>query len=261
MIYIKSENDIEGIRKSGKISKETMLSAIKNVKAGMTTLDLNGYIESYLNSKDAVSWFKEVDEYPYSTCISVNDTWLHGIPGNQMLKKDDVVSIDIGVKKDGYYVDNCWTVVVKEDAVDYADLPLDYEDESTEIKNFLSCGTKALFAAINSISDGDRIGKISSILQNIVENAGYSVIREYTGHGVGFHPHEDPTIPCYGSPNSGPLIKKGMVFAVEIMYSMKSPVISTDDDGWTVRTKDGSLTAMYEHTVAVTSSGVELLTA
>ncbi len=260
MIYIKTQNDIEKIKIAGLISKKVMLDAISFVKTGITTLELNDYIEQKILSYDAKTWFKEVGKYPYATCISVNDAWLHGMPNNSKLKYGDKVSIDIGIKKDNYYVDNCWSVVVEDQPVSYTSLPTKYQHNQKEVSRFLEVGVLALKAAIECISDGVRIGTVSSVMQRLIEAEGYSVIREYTGHGVGIKPHEDPAIPCYGKDGQGVLLKKGMVLAVEVMYTMKSPIISTDSDGWTIRSKDGGLTGMFEHTVLVKQNGVELLT-
>ncbi len=260
MIYIKTQKDIEKIKVAGLISKKVMIDAINYVKSGITTLELNNYIEQKIFGYGAKTWFKEVGKYPYATCISVNDAWLHGMPKNEKLKCGDKVSIDIGIKKDSYYVDNCWSVVAEDEPVLYKSLPIKYHHGKKEVSKFLETGVFALMSAIDCICDGVRVGTISNVMQRLVEAEGYSVIREYTGHGVGIKPHEDPAIPCYGKEGQGVLLKKGMVLAIEVMYSMKSSAIITDSDGWTIRSKDGELTGMFEHTVLVKENGVELLT-
>lgn len=258
MIYIKSSEEIKEIRKAGKISADIMNNALKFVVPGVSTIDINNKIENLMKESNVKPWFKEVGNYKYASCIAVNEAWVHAMPSDKKLNKGDVVSIDLGVKYNKYYVDHCWTVVASEI---HSDNPtFDFEHENTEIANFLKCGVDSLNKAISACVKGSRIGNISHAIQESVESAGYSVIKEYTGHGVGIKPHEDPLIPCYGTNGAGELLKVGMVFAIEVMYAIGDPKIVVDSDGWTVLTKDKKLSGMFEHTVALTDDGPEILT-
>ncbi len=248
MIYIKSKEDIKNLKEGGKLSAKIMDDALRMAVPGVSTLEINNSIEEQMRKLGVSPWFKEIDKYPYATCIAVNDGWVHGMPSSYVLKASDVISIDLGVKYGKYYVDHCWTVVVPGTDVD------------PTVSKFLKTGEYALNLAIKSFVAGSRVGNISNAMQTTVQNAGYSVIREYTGHGVGLKAHEDPLIPCYGTKGAGQLLKIGMVFAIEVMYAIKDPKIVVGSDGWTVSTKDGKLSGMFEHTVALTENGAEILT-
>lgn len=234
------------MEQAGKISRRIMKQAFSVCRPGCTTLEINQLIESHFKKLDAAPWFKEVNDYPYASCISVNEVWLHGVPGKKLLKKGDVVSIDIGVKYKNHYVDNCWTKAI--------------ENKNQKVTKFLKVGELALAEAISQFQIGNRTGDISSIIQKVIESEGYSVIREYVGHGVGKSYHENPPVPCYGTKGAGPLLKEGQTLAIEVMYAEKSPECKVSDDGWSVVSKDGSLTGMFEHTVALTVDGPKILT-
>ncbi|PIR42521.1 type I methionyl aminopeptidase [candidate division WWE3 bacterium CG_4_9_14_0_2_um_filter_35_11] len=258
MIYIKSIEDINNLRIGGKISANIMNNALKMVVPGVSTFEINEKIEKLMKKEGVVPWFKEIDNYPYATCISVNEAWIHGMPSKYKLKHGDIVSIDLGVKYGKYYIDHCWTVVATNSHSDNPMLDLNHDD--SDIAKFLKVGVESLEKAISNFVEGLRVGDISSTMQQTVENAGYSVVREYTGHGVGIKAHEDPLIACYGTKGAGELLKNGMVFAIEVMYAIGNSKIVVGNDGWTVSTKDKKISGMFEHTVALTENGPEILT-
>lgn len=258
MISIKSPSDIKKIRHCGKISSEIMNNALKLVVPGISTLEINKKIEEMMSKAGVTPWFKEVNNYKYASCISVNEDWVHGLPSGRQLVDGDVVSVDIGVKSEKYYVDHCWTVVASKSHS--ADPTLDILHKNPRVTEFLKTGVEALNMGISAFVDNSRVGNISNAMQKVVESRGYSLIREYTGHGVGFEPHESPLIPCYGTSGAGELLKVGMVFAIEVMYAIGEPKIVVASDGWTISTKDKQLSGMFEHTVALTENGPEILT-
>jgi len=258
MIYIKSDEHIAKMQIAGQISKEILLSALRFAIAGVSLREIDAYIESQMNKNGVVAWFKEVDGYKYASCISVNEVLVHGIPSDYKLKQDDLVSIDIGVKYKDAYVDNCWTNIVGNEIGDK--FPRKFPD-THKYARFLGTGVKALYESIERIREGARIGCISNTMQMVIESEKFNVIRDYTGHGVGYAPHEDPYIPCLGNSNSGAIIKRNMVFAVEVMYTYGGFALTIDkNDGWTAKTADNSMSAMFEHTVLALKDGYRILT-
>lgn len=260
MIFLKRQDQIAKIAEAGKISKSILLSVLSEIKAGTTGLEIDKMIGDLLGKYESKSWFREVNHYKFDSCVSVNENWIHGIPNDIPLKEGDIVSVDLGVKKDGYYTDNCWTIPVMASKTTYNEFPKAFNSGSVKVDKFLETGVKAVYNAINVISKNTRVGAISHQMEKTVEKEGYSVITEYAGHGIGISTHEDPLIPCYGEPSQGPMLKNGMVIAIEIMYAMGEPEIETAADGWTVRTKDRSLTGMFEHTVAIVENKPLILT-
>ena len=258
MIHLKSEQEIEIMRHGGRISRDILDFGLKLCNEGISTMEINSQIEAKFREMNVVPWFKSVRNYPYATQIAVNDEWLHSMPGDYVLKNEDVVSIDLGVKFEGFHLDNCWTIVVNENQD--TDIREAFNHSNPLVKDFLVVCSNALYGATEEFREGTRIGNISAKMQELVETKGYSLIDEYAGHGIGKEPHEDPSVPCKGSRGAGDLIKKGLVLAIEVMAAHNSPVIQTDNNGWTVRTKDGSLSCMFEHTVALTEKGPEILT-
>jgi methionyl aminopeptidase len=246
MIYIKTPQEIEHIRNAGKISANIMKNAIGESRPGTNLLDLEEYISSEIEKNDAQPWFKEKNGYPFVSCLSVNDVWVHGMPHDYKLTEGDILSIDLGVKYKGFYTDHCWTIGIGQ--------------LTPKNKEFLDIGEKSLFDAIKNFKQNGKLGDISHAMQKTVEDAGFNVIRDFIGHGVGIKAHEDPVIPCYGRSDTGVLLRIGMVFAIEIMYSMGTSEIKILEDGWSVCAADNSLTGMFEHTVALTENGPEILT-
>ena len=259
MIEIKSDNDIKEMRKGGRISHAILDYALSLCTVGRTTKEIDEMVGERMNELGVSPWFKEVDNYQYSTCISVNEEWIHGIPKGRKLKKDDVVSIDLGVKYGEFYLDNCWTCVVQ-GGKPSDDVRYQFKHSDPAIEKFLVDGLACFYNSIDKCVVGNRIGDISYEMGNCAESKGYSVIDDFTGHGIGRFYHEDPSIPCYGVRGAGPLIKKGMVLAIELMYTTGSYEHDVASDGWTIVTADGKISAMFEHTVAVYSDNTIILT-
>jgi len=259
MIKIKTDDDILEMKKGGQISKQVLDYALSLCVVGISTLEIDRLVEEKMTSLGVTPWFKEVDDYEFSTCISVNEVWLHGIPGDYKLKKNDVVSIDLGIKYGEFYLDNCWTCVVIGDAPSN-DVRNQFDHEDPKIKQFLEEGVECFYDSINTCKVGGRIGDISATMGNCTESKGYSVIDDFTGHGIGRFYHEEPAILCYGSYGAGPKLKKGMVLAIELMYTTGSYEHDVAKDGWTIVTADGKVSAMFEHTVALHSDGMIILT-
>ena len=246
MISIKSEREIELLRKAGNIVYETHQYLKQYIKPGITTGELDKLAEDFIKSKDAYPSFKGYDGFPGSICTSVNQQVVHGIPGSYKLKSGDIISIDIGACYKGYHGDSAWTYAVG--------------DIDNEKRYLMEHTEKALFAGLSQVKPGNRIGDISSAVEEYAIEQGLGVVKELVGHGVGSSLHEDPDIPNYGQPNTGPRIKEGMVFAVEPMLNLGSPNVVILNDDWTVETEDYSPSAHFEHTVVVTKDGYEILT-
>lgn len=236
------------MRKAGLITGGALVAAGKAIHEGMSTYELDKVVHDYIVSHGAKPSFLNYNGFPASACISVNDTVIHGIPSkSEKLKKGDIVSVDVGAYIDGYHGDSAKTFAVGEIS-DEARLLM----ESTE---------GSLYAAIKAVSPGMRIGDISAIIQQYNESRGYSVVRQFVGHGVGRNLHEDPEVPNFGKAGHGPRLVSGMVIAIEPMINCGTARINVLPDGWTVKTADGKLSAHFEHTVAITPSGAMILTA
>lgn len=235
------------MREAGRISALAMVEVEKNLKPGVTTLEIDQIVEKVFKENGAESAFKKVDDYKHSICATPNDWVVHGIPGNYTLKEGDIVGIDLGALYKGYNSDMAETYMIGK-------VP-------EETKKFLKVGKDALLKAIEKARVGNRVGDISSTIQTIVEGEGYSVVKELVGHGVGKTLHEDPMIPGRGKSGTGEPLQEGMVIAIEIIYNQGKPGISLLDDGWTIVTKDGSLAGLFERTIAITKKGPVVLTA
>lgn len=253
MIHIKNQKEIDIMRRGGKILAETLFEVMKHAKPGVTELELDALAEKLIRDQGGEPGFKKVPGYHHTICISTNDVVVHGIPTNYALREGDVVGVDCGVYLDGFHTDMSETVIVGgSQAADKA------------IVDFVDTGKKALDLAIEQVKPGNHIGHVSKTIQMIVEGAGYSVVRELIGHGVGRELHEEPEVPGYlkGKIEKTPLLKEGMVIAVEIIYNMgkKEVEYAGENDEWTIVTEDGSLSGLFERTVAVTKNGHEILT-
>jgi len=245
MVIIKRPDEIEKIRKSNIIVAE-ILSELKSiVLPGVTTKQLDEHAEKMALSRKAAPAFKGYHGYPFSLCTSVNDVVVHGMPSNRVLVAGDIISLDFGIFYDGFYGDAAITVPVG--------------DVSDEARKLIKCTEDALYQAIKSAVPGNRLGDISSSCQRRVEEDGYSVVRDYVGHGIGKNLHEDPQVPNYGVKGRGLELKIGMVLAIEPMVNSGAYKVKLSDDGWTVFTDDGSLSAHFEHTVAITKNGPDIL--
>ncbi|MCK4420645.1 type I methionyl aminopeptidase [candidate division WOR-3 bacterium] len=246
MIIIKNKKEIECIKRASDILVETFYHINDMITPGVKTRELDEEIEKVIRQKGAIPAFKGYRGFPASSCISINEVVIHGIPDDMKLCSGDIVGIDIGVKYNGCFSDAAYTFGVGE--------------ISGEAERLLNTTKKALFASIEEARSGNRIGDISHTIQQTAESAGYNVVREYVGHGVGLQLHEDPAIPNYGRKGVGPRLKKGMVLAIEPMINMGTHRLTVMDDGWTVVTEDKRLSAHYEHTIAITDNGAEILT-
>ncbi len=240
MIVLKTSRELSVMRKAGKISQKALRLAGEAVEPGVSTWEIDKIVRTYIESEGATPSFLGYSGYPASACISVNNVVIHGIPSKSIiLKKGDIVSLDIGAYYEGFHGDNAWTFPCGE--------------ISEEAQALLDATEQSLFLGIEQAVPGHAV-------QAYVEARGYSVVREFVGHGVGAKLHEDPSVPNYGTPGRGVRLMPGMVIAIEPMINMGKPGVQILDDGWTTVTKDGSLSAHFEHTVAITNDGPVLLT-
>jgi methionyl aminopeptidase len=246
MIILRSEREIIKIRESSRIAKKIVEELVAYAKNGVTTHALDELAVSLMKQHGAASATIGYHGYPKNICVSVNEEVVHGIPSGRILQEGDIVSIDVCVHKDGYYGDCADTIVIG--AVD------------EEKKRLIDIGRKALETAVNNAIPGNYIGDISNAIETTAVSAGYSVVRDFTGHGIGTSMHEDPKIPNYGKPKTGPRIKPGMVFAIEVMMNAGTFEVKVLDDNWTVVTGDGRLSVHFEDTIAITKDGNEVLT-
>lgn len=246
LISIKSEREIELLKIAGKIVYDTHQYLRPYIKEGITTRSIDKLAEEYIISRDATPSCKGYQGFPAAICISINDEVVHGIASNRKLKNGDIVTLDICACYKGYHGDSAWTYKVGEVSSD-AEYLMKYTEE-------------ALYDGLSVIKPGIHFGDISNAVENSAKKHNLGVVKELAGHGVGHDLHEDPDIPNYGKAGSGPLVKEGMVFAVEPMLTLGSPDICILDDDWTIVTEDGNLSAHYEHTVVVTKDGYQILT-
>ena len=246
MITIKSASQIDKMKKAGEIVALTHELMRKNICDGVTTKELDRIAEEFIRSKGAIPSFKNYNGYPASICASVNDVVIHGIPGNTRLKNGDIIGVDIGAFIDGYHGDSANTYGVG--------------DISKEATNLIEAAKGGFEAGLKKAVQGNRVGDISAAIQQYVEGCGYSIVREFVGHGVGAKMHEEPEVPNYGRPGRGPRLCEGMTLAVEPMINAGKRDIFMLDDEWTIVTADGSLSAHYEHSIAITKDEPILLT-
>lgn len=246
MIICKSEAELDLMREAGRIVAETHRLMSLAVKPGITTKELDQIAEDYIVSQGAVPSFKGYNGFPASICASINDELVHGIPSQRKLLDGDIISIDIGAKYKGYHGDSAWTYAAG--------------NISPMAQKLLQITEASLNAGLAKAKADVRLFTISHAIQQVAEAEGFSIVREYVGHGIGANLHEEPQIPNYGLPNHGPRLKPGMVLAIEPMVVAGERYVRTLDDQWTVVTEDRSLCAHYEHTIAITADGYEILT-
>jgi len=247
MIAVRSEMELELLRRAASILREVMESVGRLVAPGISTSEIDRFVEDLIVRQGGRPAFKGYRGFPAASCISIDDEVVHGIPGPRRLREGQIVSIDIGVEKEGYFSDMARTFPVGE-------VP-------QEKIRLMRRTEEALWLGISQARDGRRVGDISHAIQSYVEAAGYSVVRDLVGHGIGRQMHEEPQIPNFGSPGTGPRLRSGMVLAIEPMVNAGKPWVRTRRDGWTVITKDGLPSAHFEHTVVVTDGPPEVLTA
>lgn len=247
MVIIKSQEEIKKIAESCKIVAEVLEGLKSFIKEGVTTADIEDYVEKHIYKRNARPAFKGYRGYPSSVCTSINDQVVHGIPSkNVRLKGGDIISIDLGVLFEGFYGDAAITLSVGE--------------VSQLAEELIRVTEEALYIGIEKAVIGNRVSDISSSIQQYVEKHGFSVVRAFVGHGIGRFLHEDPQIPNFGKPGKGMRLKEGMTLAIEPMVNVGSPDVVILDDGWTAVTLDGSLSAHFEHTIVITKNGPQILT-
>jgi methionyl aminopeptidase len=246
MIICKSQAELEIMREAGRIVANTHRLLKEAIQPGITTLELDRMAEDYIISQKAIPSFKGLYGFSGSICASINDELVHGIPGSRKLKEGDIISIDIGACFRGFHGDSAWTYAVG--------------NISPIAQKLLDVTETSLYRGLAVIRPDIRLFTISHEIQKYVEDNGFSIVREYVGHGIGSKLHEEPQIPNYGQPNRGPRLKQGMVLAIEPMVNAGERYVKTLADGWTVVSVDSSLCAHFEHTVAVNENGYEILT-
>lgn len=246
MIICKTPHELEIMREAGKIVALTRQELEKHIRPGITTKELDAIAEAVIRKHGAIPSFKGYNGFPGSICASVNEELVHGIPGDRVLKEGDIISIDVGAQYNGYHADSAWTYPVGEIA--------------EETKKLLEVTEKSLYIGLEEAKPGARLSNISHAIQTYVESHHFSIVREYVGHGIGQNLHEDPQIPHYGPPNKGPRLKPGMTLCIEPMVNAGSRYVKTLADNWTVVTVDGKMCAHFEHTIAITENGYEILT-
>jgi len=246
VIVRKSAQEIEGMARAGELVAETIALLGEHVQPGITTGELDRIAEDFIRERGGVPTSKGYRGFPAATCISPNAMVVHGIPGAHRVAEGDLISVDVGITLDGLVADSAYTFRVG--------------DIDPEAQRLLDVGKQALEAGIGQARAGNRVGDISHAVQEVVEGAGFSVVRSLVGHGVGRSYHEEPQIPNFGDPGRGPLLQTGMTLAIEPMITAGGPEVYLHDDEWSISTQDGSLAAHFEHTVAVTDERPRILT-
>ena len=249
MISLKSPREIEIMRRANVIVAEVLEALKERVAPGVTTLELDALAEELTLKKNAIPAFKGYNVagriYPCCLCASINDEIVHGIPSKRALREGDIIGLDYGVIYEGYYGDSAVTVGVGR--------------VNEEARRLMSITEKSLYKGIEQLHDGKRLGDLGSVVQEVAESAGFSVVRAFVGHGIGKKLHEEPPVPNYGEPDRGLRLKEGMVLAIEPMLNAGSYEVEIKEDGWTAVTKDGRLAAHFEHSVAITKDGPYIL--
>ena len=246
MVSIKNSRELSSMREACRISAKALQLAGEAVQPGVTTGEIDRLVRKYIESEGATPSFLGYGGFPGSACISVNDEVIHGIPGKRVIHAGDIVSVDVGAHFNGYHGDNAATFGAG--------------DISPEAQALMDATRDSLQEGIRAAKAGNRIGDIGAAVQRYVEVRGYSVVRQFVGHGVGTNLHEDPSVPNFGTPGRGPRLLPGMTIAIEPMINQGTCDVRTLKDGWTVVTKDGKLSAHFEHTVAITADGPVILT-
>ena len=246
MIPLKSEDDLKMLRISARILSRVMKRLAREVKVGIHTLDIDNLAEELIREENAVAAFKGYKGFPASVCISVNEEIVHGIPGTRELKDGDIVSLDLGVNYEGYFSDAALTIPVG--------------NVASQLRKLIDTTKVSLDKGIKEARLGNRLSDISYAVQRHVEQFGFSVVRQFVGHGIGKDLHEEPEIPNFGKPHQGPILQSGMVLAIEPMVNLGSWESEILDNGWTAVTKDRKASAHFEHTVVITATGPEVLT-
>jgi methionyl aminopeptidase len=246
MIKLKSAREIALMREAGRIVAECHQILAEHVRPGVTTRELERLVEAHIRRRGATPSFKGYNGFPAAICVAIDDVICHGFPSSKKLQAGQVVTFDIGAYYKGYHGDSAWSYAVGE--------------VRPEVKRLMEVTHEALYRGIAAAKPGNRVGDISHAIQSFAEPLGYGVVRDFTGHGVGQDLHEDPQVPHFGEPGTGPLLRPGMTLAIEPMITLGTSEAKVDRDGWTARTVDGSICVQYEHTVAITEDGPVILT-
>lgn len=246
MTSILSEKQIDKIREAGKIVSACHRALRGFIEPGLMTSQIDDFVRNFIVGHNAVPAQIGYMGYPYATCTSLNDEICHAFPKHEIIAEGDVLKVDFVVDLDGWMADSCWCYAVGE--------------VSPEAAKLMKVTKECLYMGIEKSIHGNRIGDIGSTIQEHAESNGYSVVREYTGHGIGRQMHDGLVVPHFGRSGKGPRIREGMVFTIEPMINMGKAALSIDADGWTARTRDGSTCAQYEHTIAITGNGPEIIT-
>ncbi|OBZ16988.1 MULTISPECIES: type I methionyl aminopeptidase [Bacillales] len=246
MIIIKTQEEIMKMKKAGEVLAACHRELRAFIRAGITTLEIDQFVEAFLEKNGATPEQKGFHGYPFATCASINDVICHGFPSHTVLVEGDIVTVDMVVRLDGWLADSAWSYTVG--------------NVSAEAQRLLDVTKESLYKGIEQAVVGNRIGDISHAIQAYAEAQGFSVVRDFIGHGIGQDMHEEPQVPHYGPPHRGTRLKAGMVLTIEPMLNTGKYHSKIDADGWTARTVDGSLSAQYEHTLAITDDGPIILT-
>lgn len=246
MIILKTKEEIEHMKAAGAIVAACHKEIKKMIRPGITTWEIDQMAEEFVRQSGGTMEQKGYQGYPYATCASVNDVICHGFPSKEPLKEGDIVTMDMVINLNGWLADSAWSYGVGK--------------LSAEAERLLRVTEESLYVGIEKALVGNRVGDISHAIQVYAQQHGYSVVRDFTGHGIGQDMHENPYIPHFGPPGKGPLLKEGMVITIEPMLNVGTYHVVIDDDGWTARTRDGKLSAQYEHTIAITADGPIILT-
>ena len=247
MITLKSPHEIELMRRAGRLTSAARALAGALIRPGVTTKEIDREVHAFITAQGAVPSFLNYNGFPASVCASVNDEVIHGIPGKRVLQEGDIISIDVGAFIGGYHGDCCATFPCGK--------------ISEEAQRLIDVTQQSFFEGIANATEGHRLGDISAAIQQYVEDNGFSIVREYVGHGIGTKMHESPEVPNYGIPGRGPRLLRGMTIAIEPMVNAGSQFIQVMPDGWTVKTQDGKWAAHYENTICITDGKPEILTA
>jgi methionyl aminopeptidase len=246
MIHYKNSQEIELMRESALLVSKSLAEVAKMLKPGISTMSIDIFIGEFIQDHKAIPSFLNFNGYPFNSCISVNDVVVHGFPGDYELREGDIVSVDVGVYKNGFHGDHAYTFMIGK--------------PSDEIVQLVKTTKESLYKGIEKAVAGNRIGDIAYAIQEHTEKKhGYGVVRELVGHGLGKNMHEEPQVPNYGKRGSGPVLKEGLVIAIEPMINMGKKEVFTDTDGWTVRTKDGRPSVHFEHDVCVKKGSPDVL--
>ena len=246
MITLKSDREIQAMEESGAILAGIHEELRGLIKPGLTTMEINNFVQARIEAAGAICEQIGFEGYEYATCTSVNDEICHGFPGKYVLKDGDLIKVDTVVNYNGAMSDSCWSYAVGE--------------ATPEVKRLMEVTEKALYLGIEQAKAGNRVGDIGHAIQTYVEGEGFSVVREFIGHGIGPTMHESPSIPHYGDAGKGLRLKEGMTITIEPMVNTGVWKSKMDDNGWTARTKDGGLSCQFEHTIAITKEGARVLT-